>query len=321
MVQEHKTAFVSYSWDSPKHQNWVMHFVNALKNQGVAAEIDVFVTQQGTVNLNNMMVSKIRDSDYTIIVLTENYAEKSDKQQGGVGFETTLTLPLLQQSQNRIILILRDGNYDVSVPFHLKGYYILDFRNDEEFDSRLKELLHKIYNVPLYEVQPLGEIPDLTPKKVEYLKNINPFDEIEIPNLRTHTDLDKERFLQKNFEEIQGLFNSLFMKVKETNDSFDFIEERIHNKKVIYKIYLNGQQRTAVKIWTGGLLGQGINLLYGNHYDVNNDGTTNETIRCEVNNQNELQLRMTMHFGNVNASNPKDIVLEIWKHQIQPYLV
>jgi hypothetical protein len=321
MNSGHKTAFVSYSWDNEEHQNWVMHLVNTLLNSGVVAEMDVFITQRGTVNLNNMMVSNIRDKDYFIVVLTKNYAKKSDSQQGGVGFETTLSLPLLQQNLKKVILLLREGDHDVSVPFHLKGYHILDFRDDNKFEDSMKELLHRIYEVPLYEVGTLGNIPDLKPRKVVYQKESNPFDDFEIPIFRTYTDLEKEKFLNKSFNEINDLLNSFFIKVKESEHDFDFISEKIHEKKYIYKLYMNGKQRTGIKIWVGGHFGYGINLLYGNNPDFSNDNTTNDIIRCEINDNNEMELKMSMSmFGNQTANNPKDIVLEIWNTHLQQYL-
>lgn len=47
-----------------------------IKKKGINASMDVFETQLQTVNLNTMMVSKIKNSGYIVIVLTENYANK-----------------------------------------------------------------------------------------------------------------------------------------------------------------------------------------------------------------------------------------------------
>mgnify|MGYP003511259450 CR=1 FL=1 len=86
-------VFVSYSWDSVEHKEWVLKFVNMLRDRwGVNAKCDVFITQSNTTNLNHMMVEEIKDSDYVLIILTESYAEKANKLEGGVGFETKLLI-------------------------------------------------------------------------------------------------------------------------------------------------------------------------------------------------------------------------------------
>ena len=93
MNKKNTTAFISYSWDSMEHQQWVIGLTNELRKKGIVATMDLFETQQGTVNLNQMMIKNIKDSDYVVIVLTEEYAKKSNEFQGGVGFETMLTIP------------------------------------------------------------------------------------------------------------------------------------------------------------------------------------------------------------------------------------
>ncbi|NHA32769.1 hypothetical protein AXF43_25260 [Bacillus paranthracis] len=64
MQEDTKSVFISYSWDSPEHQQWVMDLVDLLRENGVDASFDMLETQSQTVNLNAMMVSNVRDNDY-----------------------------------------------------------------------------------------------------------------------------------------------------------------------------------------------------------------------------------------------------------------
>lgn len=50
MIKRH-TALVSYSWDSPEHQEWVMSFTNRLRGNGIDATMDILETQKKTINL------------------------------------------------------------------------------------------------------------------------------------------------------------------------------------------------------------------------------------------------------------------------------
>src|SRR5690625_3659203 len=132
MTQERKSVFISYSWDSEAHQNWVHQLTNKLRGQyGIDATIDKIETQKKTVHLPKMMIENIRDRDYTIIVLSKQYALKADAFEGGVGFENELMLHLLQYNKDKLIFIKRDQvDFDEVLPYHFTGYHTIDFSND-----------------------------------------------------------------------------------------------------------------------------------------------------------------------------------------------
>ncbi len=54
------TVFISYSWDNPRHKEWVIALANELRRNGIDATLDEFITQRGTVNLNRMMIEKVK---------------------------------------------------------------------------------------------------------------------------------------------------------------------------------------------------------------------------------------------------------------------
>lgn len=107
MESEQKSAFISYSLDSLDHQQWVYDLYRDLRKRGVDATIDKLITQNRTVNLNSMMIQNIRDLDYTIIVLTEKYAQMADNLEGDVGFETIVSFEAIKQNPNKFIFIGR----------------------------------------------------------------------------------------------------------------------------------------------------------------------------------------------------------------------
>jgi hypothetical protein len=240
-----------------------------------------------------MMVSQIRDNDYIIIVLTENYASKSDQVKGGVGFETILTLPYVRENLSKLILIMRHkGDYNKVFPFHLKDVYAIDFSSDEEYEEKLEELVYKILNIPLYEIEPLGLIPDLKPKALPK-RNLPDIDNRLIPRLKKITDKDKMEFLKDAYNQILLKFLDLFEQTKRVNEEFDYIYEKLPSRKAIFQGYVNGAKRGGVKIWYGSLMGlsEGIYLSYGPLIDVVNVNSYNEMIICEINNDNGLQLK------------------------------
>ncbi len=320
MQANNPTVFISYSWDSKEHQQWVICLTNALRSKGINALNDVFITQSGTVNLNKMMVSQIRDSDYTIIVLTENYALKSDQAKGGVGFETLLTLPYVRENLSKLILIMRHkGDYTKVFPFHLKDVYAIDFSSDEEYEEKLEELVYKILNIPLYEIEPLGLIPNLKPKALPK-RNPSGIDNRLIPRLKKITDKDKMQFLKDSYRQILLKFLDLFEQTKIVNEEFDYFYEELSSRKAIFQGYVNGNKRASIKIWYGSTMGlsEAIYLSFGPLVNDVNDNSYNEMIVCEENSDNELQLKQTMNiFGNKDKNDIDSIVQEIWSYHIK----
>jgi len=318
------SAFISYSWDSDKHKEWVAGLVNLLRDNDVDASADVFETQKGTTNLYNMMVKDIRDKDYTIIVLTPEYAKKADALQGGVGFETSMLIPLIQENLQKIIPIIRcNENISKAIPFYLKGVHYIDFSDPYSFKEKFDELLHRVFKVDLIEQSPLGKRPELKPRKIARIDRaaIEGIDDL-VPDFREVTDSDKNKFMKSSFQQIRDGLIQILESTKEKNSNFDFDYEDITIRKTIYKMYINGSQKYAIKLWIGNGFGariETINLAYGNHIS-DSDNSMNEIIDCEVNKDKTLKLKMTLNmFEDKEAGTPSEVLREIWKNVI-PWL-
>jgi hypothetical protein len=108
------------------------------------------------------MESKIRDSDFVILICTPLYAEKSNIPRGGVGYEKNIiSAEMLQASDLRpkFIPILRKGTFDDALPTYLGSKYAIDFKEPQNQISAFDELLRAIYKQPHPEKPPLGQNP------------------------------------------------------------------------------------------------------------------------------------------------------------------
>lgn len=321
-MEGNPSAFISYSQDNDEHKEWIIVLTNLLRSNGVDASIDIFETQKGTINLYNMMVDNIRDKDYVIIVLTPAYARKADALQDGVGFETSMLISLIQENLRKIIPIIRcNGNASEAIPFYLNGVHYIDFSNSYSFEEKFNELLCRIFEVDLIEQSPLGKRPDLKPRSVTRPDNKIIIEDIDdlVPDLREITDIDKNRFMKNSFQQIKDGLIQILGRTKGKNPNFEFDYEDVTNRKTIYRMYLNGSQKYAVKLWLGHGLGsrtETINLAYGNHiYD--NDNAMNEIIDCEVDEDNTLKLKMTLNMSyDKKVDTPEEVLKEIWKNVI-----
>lgn len=316
------TVFISYSWDTQEHKEWVIALANELRRNGIIAETDEFITQRGTVNLNRMMVENIRDKDYTLVILTDKYAEKADGFKGGVGYETSLLINEITDNINKIIPIMKfNGDTKKAIPFYLKGVTYINFSNDSNFNEKFEELKYRILNVNRIEMEPLGDIPMLKPRKVTMdtlQRSTEVYDDL-IPNFKEITDRDKNRFIKDSYKEIVDQLIALGEQTKKKNPMFDFEVDVVTNKKSIIKYYINDMEKHSVKIWLGNNFSreENIHLSYG-HQGFDSDNSCNEMILCEVNKNKELKLKMTMSMtSNREDRDAKDISVEIWKNITQ----
>lgn len=166
-------VFVTYSWDSSSHQEWVRGLVNTLRTtDGINATFDKHIIQQGTINLNRMMVDNIYENDFIVIVLTENYAKKANEELGGVGVESNYLMNILNDPKKKdkiIILNKHDGNSKSTIPNFLDGYNYIDI-SDEEFKTGYDKLVYQIHGIDQFEIPKLGKVRELAPKKAKGLK-------------------------------------------------------------------------------------------------------------------------------------------------------
>src|SRR4030042_3356372 len=80
------SCFVSYSWDSPQHKEWVLRLSTELVNKGVDIRLDQWDTYLG-IDLPQWMETCIRECSYVLLVCTPAFAMKADKGEGGTGYE------------------------------------------------------------------------------------------------------------------------------------------------------------------------------------------------------------------------------------------
>ncbi|WP_191992007.1 SEFIR domain-containing protein [Bacillus aerolatus] len=324
MDRDHAKVFVSYSWDNPDHQSWIRYFTNELRKKGINANCDQFILQRQTKNLNQMMIEGIRDNDFVIYVLTENYKTKSDQFQGGVGFEQLLSLSTLRNNPDKFILIKKSAaSFEDVLPFHLEDYSVFDFSNEDKFDENIIKLVYRIYGIDYYEVAPLGPVPDLvakTEKSSEQVQTSNWLSAIEASIPIKITDLDKNNFIRSAFTEIIEKLKELLDYVKQRDPAVNYtIDQSL--RQVVVKLYQNGEYRSGTKIWVGEFFGSRTESIFiSNDVSSISNNSYNEQIVCKVSKENQLILEM--NFGafysqDADLLTPEKIALQIWDRQLK----
>lgn len=158
------TAFLSYSWDPEPHPTWVRELSARLRRDGVNAVLDQWHAVLGD-NLPHFMEQAIRDNDYVLVICTPSYKSKSDKRDGGVGYEGDIMTgeAFVLKNRRKFIPILREGEWEESAPSWLLGSYYVDLRGPD-WKVRYRVLLDTIHRrlpePPPVQAQGFKYLPD-----------------------------------------------------------------------------------------------------------------------------------------------------------------
>lgn len=136
-----KDVFVTYSWDSEKHNDAVTSFTDFLRKKGFVAENDILVSQkESTMDFYKMMHRIMTDYKKVIIVLSKGYKEKAEAFKGGVGNEFALILKDIDKNTNKYILVSFEPISDEIAPLALSGRHTIDL----SVEKNLNELFAKL---------------------------------------------------------------------------------------------------------------------------------------------------------------------------------
>ena len=161
---EHPKVFISYSWDSEEHKKWVLNLASKLRENGVDVILDQWDLQKGGSLIPNFMQQSVMNADRVLCILTQNYKEKTDNLNGGVGCEYSILSADIASNltTNKFIPILRQGDSATSIPIILKGRFRYDMQDDAKFNETFNSLLRDLYNIPVNPKPALGNKPDFS---------------------------------------------------------------------------------------------------------------------------------------------------------------
>ena len=164
MDVEHPKLFISYSWTSAEHEQWVINLATELRESGVDVILDKWDLKEGH-DANAFMEKMVTDPDIKKVALIcdHNYAEKADGRSGGVGTETQIISAEVyaKEDQNKFVAVLceRDDQGRPYLPTYYKSRIYIDLSNEDLYAKNFEQLLRWVYDKPLYIKPDIGERP------------------------------------------------------------------------------------------------------------------------------------------------------------------
>lgn len=145
-IQKKPKVFISYSWSSPEHQDWVLDLARRLHHDNIDIVIDKWDLREGQ-NSVEFMESMVVDPtiDKIIMVIDSTYQVKADSRNGGVGTESTILSDVLynRKSSNNVVAIIAEPNSKTPV-FYSSRIYI-DLSSEDKLSENYESLLRWIY--------------------------------------------------------------------------------------------------------------------------------------------------------------------------------
>ena len=152
-------VFISYSRESPENDAWVADFANKLRNRGVDANIDQFVTgAYPDEGWDTWMFRQIRGADYVLCICTETYKRRAegDEDPGiglGVGWEGSIIRKRIydqeEAGKKKFNAVLPPGSNKGNIPYFLP-IHAFQMPADEDDLFLLFGNLPRIQPVPIH---------------------------------------------------------------------------------------------------------------------------------------------------------------------------
>ena len=99
------SAFISYSYDSEAHKDWVKQLATRLRTDEIDVRLDQWDVVPGDL-VPQYMEKAITDTDFTLIICTPQYKIKSDDRKGGTGYESNIiTAEILAKNNERKFIL------------------------------------------------------------------------------------------------------------------------------------------------------------------------------------------------------------------------
>lgn len=157
-------VFISYSWDSPQHKEWVLRLSKDLRETyRVYTLLDRY--NRGGEDLITFMQHGLSRADRVLIIGTPQYKEKIERKTGGAKFEDqVITLQLYKDmGASKFVPVLRDGSFSESFNNLIEVRTGYDMRNDNDYEKTLQELAADLWGTPMNIAPTLGPKPNFTP--------------------------------------------------------------------------------------------------------------------------------------------------------------
>ena len=164
LTETNPKVFISYSWTTPDHEEWVLRLATDLREKGVDVILDKWELKEGH-DINKFMERMVNENDVknVIMICDKEYVRKADQRTAGVGIETQIITSEIygKLSQNKFVAVVteRDQDGNAYLPIFCRSRIYIDLSDPIKRSENFEKLLRCIFDKPIYKKPPLGKVP------------------------------------------------------------------------------------------------------------------------------------------------------------------
>lgn len=158
-------VFISYSWSSPEHEQFVLDLATQLRESGIDAILDKWDLREGN-DADKFMERMVTDPEIkkVLIICDQLYSKKSNKREGGVGTEAQIISRRVYEQQDERKFVVASFEIDEStgkpaVPVYYGSRKYIDFTDSTRYSERFEELVRWVFDKPIYRKPQIGSTP------------------------------------------------------------------------------------------------------------------------------------------------------------------
>ncbi|HAV5600980.1 toll/interleukin-1 receptor domain-containing protein [Acinetobacter baumannii] len=153
--------FISYSWTSPEHEQWVIDLAENLMQDGIDIALDKWELREGDDPIA-FMESMVNDSSITkiIMIIDSKYTDRANGRHGGVGTESTILSYELynKRDKNKIVAVIAEPG--APKPTFYAGRLHVDLSSSDKYAEEYEKLVRWAFDKYKYEKpKTLGTAP------------------------------------------------------------------------------------------------------------------------------------------------------------------
>lgn len=156
--------FISYSWSSLAHEQWVLDLATEVSSSGVEVILDKWDLREGHDSVA-FMEKMVTDASITkvLMICDQTYASKADGRAGGVGTETQIISREVyeKQTQDKFVAVVaeKDAAGKPYLPTYYKSRIYIDLSESDRYAEGFEKLLRWIFDKPIYVKPEIGKPP------------------------------------------------------------------------------------------------------------------------------------------------------------------
>ena len=168
----HPVVFISYSWSSPEHEDFVLRLATMLRADSVDVKLDKWDLKEGHDKYAFMESMVTEPTVSRVLVLCDRkYKERADARSGGVGTETQIISAEIygkvQQDKFIPIVCELDEQGQPFLPVFMAPRIYINLSSTARFADEYDKLLRNVCDRPLNQKPALGAVPAFLEREPE----------------------------------------------------------------------------------------------------------------------------------------------------------